>query len=69
MINMINEYRDKLQQRLTNSFVNERNLLNEHSKAIIDRKKEALGIKDSLLDVVDSELKIISKNEQEYHRL
>jgi hypothetical protein len=49
--------------------VNERNLLNEHSKAITDRKKEAIGIKDSLLDVVDSELKIISKNEQEYHRL
>lgn len=35
----------------------------------MDRKKEALGIKDSLLDVVDSELKIINKNEQEYHRL
>jgi hypothetical protein len=49
--------------------VNERNLLNEHSKAILDRKKEALGIKDSLSDVVDSELNIISKNEQEYHRL
>lgn len=69
MINMINEYRETLQSRLTNSMVNERNLLNEHSKAIMDRKKEALGIKDSLLDVVDSELKIINKNEQEYHRL
>jgi hypothetical protein len=66
---MINEYRETLQSRLTNSMVNERNLLNEHSKAIMDRKKEALGIKDSLLDVVDSELKIINKNEQEYHRL
>jgi hypothetical protein len=49
--------------------VNERNLLNEHSKAIMDRKKEAHGIKDSLLDVVDNELKIINKNEQEFHRL
>lgn len=66
---MIHEYRDTLQLRLTNSMVTERNLLNEHSKAILDRKKEAQGIKDSLLDVVDSELKIINKNEQEYHRL
>lgn len=49
--------------------VNERNLLNEHSKAILDRKNEALGIKDSLSEVVDSELKTINKNEQEYHRL
>lgn len=40
--------------------VNERNLLNEHSMAILDRKKEALTIRDSLSDVVDSELKIIN---------
>jgi hypothetical protein len=47
----------------------ERNLLNEHHKAILDRKKDALTIKSSLTDVVDTELKIINENEQEYHRL
>jgi len=43
--------------------------LNEHQAAINDRKKEALLIRKTLNDDVDSELKIIHDNEQEYHRL
>lgn len=47
----------------------ERNILNEHSKAISDLKNQTFSIRENLSDVVDSGLKVIHENEQEYHRL
>jgi hypothetical protein len=44
-------------------------LLNDHLKSIEDRRSEALSIRDSLSDLVDTELKVIHENEKEYHRL
>lgn len=55
--------------KLTSSMVKERQTLNEHYHAICDIKRQTLSIKDTLNEVVDSELKIIHENEQEYHRL
>ena len=47
----------------------ERNILNEHAKALQDLKNQTFSIRENLSDVVDSELKVIHENEQEYHRL
>lgn len=66
---MIKDYKEKIQERLTMSLVRERNNLNEHLRAISDRKNEASSIFDSLNNAVDQEIKVIHDNEQEYHRL
>lgn len=66
---MINDYKEKLQGKLTHCMVKERNSLNEHAKAISDLKIQTTQIRDTLNDIVDSELKIIHENEHEYHRL
>jgi hypothetical protein len=49
--------------------VGQRTKLQEHMKAIVDRRREAKLIREALGDQVESELKIIHENEQEYHRL
>ena len=69
MTQMINDYKSKLQSKLTASLVHERNGLTEHLRSLVDLKSQSLQIKKSLTDLVDSELKIIHENESEYHKL
>ena len=69
MIRMIQEYKAKLQSDLTAAMIGQRTTLQEHLKSIEDRRREAKSIRDGLNDQVDTELKIIQDNEQEYHRL
>ena len=66
---MIQEYKAKLQSDLTAAMIGQRTTLQEHLKSIEDRRREAKSIRDGLNDQVDTELKIIQDNEQEYHRL
>lgn len=66
---MIQEYKTKLQSDLTAAMIGQRTTLQEHLKSIEDRRRDAKSIRDALNDQVDTELKIIQDNEQEYHRL
>ncbi|CDW71274.1 kelch motif family protein [Stylonychia lemnae] len=68
MIQMINDYKDKLQKQLTDSMVVERNKLNQHIKEINLKRIEITDIKSGVEEVA-IELSSIKENEQEYLRL
>lgn len=68
MIQMINDYKEKLQKQLTDSMVLERNKLNQHIKEISFKRSEVADIKSGIEDV-ELELNSIKENEQEYLRL
>lgn len=65
---MINEYKEKLQKRLTEGMVRERNQVTLHIKDIHEKKREVTDIRQGI-EEVDEELGKIKENEGEYLRL
>lgn len=65
---MITEYKSKLQTKLTEAMVAERQSINKHYREIATKKKEVDTVKSGVEEVT-SELKSIKENEQEYLRL
>ena len=65
---MINEYKEKLQAKLSENMVKERNQVNLHLREIRDKKVEVLEIREGIIEV-DEEIKRIKDNEGEYLRL
>ena len=65
---MLVDYKEKLQSKLTDNMVMERNQVNLHLKEIQEKKREVLEIKEGINEV-DEELKAIKDNEDEYLRL
>ena len=68
LITMITDYKGNLQGRLTDSFVKERNAVNQHLKEIAQKMSEVRQIKEGT-EEVELELAMIKDNEQEYLRL
>jgi hypothetical protein len=59
MVSMIGQCKERLQERLTEGMVRERNALNEHAKAIGELRAQTLSVRENLTEVVESELKTI----------
>lgn len=62
LIQMITDYKEKLQKQLTDSMVKERNIVNLHIKDI-DRKKQEIAEIKMGVEEVELELKTIKENE------
>eukprot|EP00347_Sterkiella_histriomuscorum_P014492 403360670 len=69
LIQMITDYKDKQQQKLTDSLVLERNQINMHMKQIEGHRGQVKDIKNAIQEEVEVELKAIQENESEYLRL
>lgn len=68
LITMIGEYKLKLQQRLLENMLRERNTVNSHLREVQEKKSQVLALKDGITEV-EQELKLIKDNEGEYLRL
>jgi hypothetical protein len=62
LIQMITDYKDKIQKRLTDNMVKERNAINQHIKEINKKKSEISIIREGV-EEVENELKVIKDNE------
>lgn len=60
---MITDYKERLQKKLTDSMVNQRNLINYHVKEIAIKKSEVSEILEGVNEV-EEELEQIKENEQ-----
>ena len=62
LISMITDYKDKLQKRLTDSMVKQRNLVNVHMKDIREKKQKIREVLTGV-EVVEKEVESIKENE------
>ena len=65
LIKMINDYKEKLQNKLTDNMVQQRNMINSHSKEIEHQKCEVVDILENVSDV-EGQLESIKENEQTF---
>ena len=65
LIQMINEYKEKLQKKLTESMVKERGLINKHYKEIEEKRDQVKDILESVGEV-NHDLEEVKENEQAF---
>lgn len=65
LIQMIKEYKERLQNKLSDNMVQQRNMINTHSKEIQHQKGEVADILENVGDV-EQQLESIKENEQTF---